>query len=83
MKTYYISTWGGGTPEYLVSAETKERAWQLVEAEWFKTFGHSGVGSDYYNRNDKIQTINDLIELPGFNNDKEIIIDLMELSEYE
>lgn len=36
LKTYFVSTWGAGTPDYLVTAATKERAWELVENDWRK-----------------------------------------------
>lgn len=76
MKVFYICVWGGGTPKYLVSAETKERAWELVQNEWKKTYD-GNIGSDYYHR-DRCQTIDSLIEL-DFLADKECIIDLSKM----
>ena len=74
MKVFYINIWGAGTPEYLVCAETKERAWELVQAEWRKIYDEWNVGADYYHR-DRAQTIDDLIEL-DFSTNKEYIVDL-------
>ena len=79
MKVFYIDVWGAGTPEYLVCAETKERAWELVQAEWRKTYDGWNVGADYYHR-DRAQTIDDLIEvkdfIPYLNDSKEVILNL-------
>ena len=82
MKVWYISTWGGGTPNYLVSAETKEKAWELVEKEWRKlNIGYDVGDLNYPYKRDRNfgrshQDISDLIEVSGFNNDKEYIVDL-------
>lgn len=78
MKTFVIFTWGGGTPTYLISAETKERAWEIVEETWRNEMHTFYVGTDYYHY-DRKQTIDDLIELPNFENNKESIIDINSL----
>jgi hypothetical protein len=79
-KVWKILTWGGGTPFYLVSASTKERAWELVREEWGKLNISYDVGGDYYERNgNKHQTIDDLKEVPFFYSDKEYIIDLYKI----
>lgn len=78
MKTFVIHTWSGGTPTYLVSAETKERAWEIVEETWRNEMHTFYVGSDYYHCNRK-QTIDDLIELPTFTNSIETIVDINSL----
>lgn len=75
-KVWKISTWGDGTPFYLVAASNKERAWKLVEQEWSKLNISCYVGGDYYGRTNKHQTIDDLKEVPFFYSDKEYIIDL-------
>ncbi len=78
MKIFGISTWGGGTPDYLVAAETKERAWKLVEEEWRKKFCSYCVGGNIYN-SDR-QTIDNLLELdiPWISATAEGIIDIHE-----
>lgn len=80
MNTWHIQTWGGGTPHYLVSAETKEEAWKMVEEEWRKkynsyyvggrTFDFFGAGKSTY------QTIDDLEEVVGLTTGTKLIIDL-------
>ena len=68
--TYYISTWGGGTPNYLVTAATKERAWELVEEDWRKRGLGRYVGlrpyPDSYVPGKDYQTIEHLKEVEGF-----------------
>lgn len=71
-KTWCISTWGGGTPIYLVTAKTKERAWELVESTWWKKY-HCPVGELSDNRH---QTIDNLMEVPGVFGIRESIVDL-------
>ena len=73
-KTWCINTWGGGTPFYLVTAKTKERAWELVEISWSRTF-HCPVGEL---REGHYQTIDNLLEIPGVYGSKEYIVDLYE-----
>ena len=77
MKTYHIDTWGGGTPHYLVSAETKEEAWKMVEQEWRKTYGNRYyfVGQVL---NGQYQTKDDLVEIVGLTTQTSMIIDLNE-----
>lgn len=75
MKTWHIQTWGAGTPHFLVTAPTKEEAWEIVKKEWRKHMPTWEVGMDYYKR-DKYQTIDDLVEIEGLTSEKPIIIDL-------
>ena len=77
MKTWHIKTCGGGTPHYLVSAETKERAWKMVEEEWRKKYGDCYVGS-YQSHSGKYnhQTIDDLKEVTGLTAQTSLIVDI-------
>ena len=79
MKTWHIQTWGAGTPYYLVSAETKEEAWKMVEEEWKKKYGNvpSKVGGyQSVTRGYIYQTENDLKEIVGLTTGTKLIIDL-------
>ena len=81
MKTWHIRTWGGGTPHYLVSAPTKEEAWEMVEEEWRKRYGNSYVGGskDWYasKRGERFnQSIEDLEEIEGWISDVKMIVDV-------
>lgn len=81
MKTWHIKTWGAGTPHYLVSAETKEEAWKMVEEEWRKKFASYYVGEKRYGQraNEKwYQTIDDLEEIKGLTTGTKMIFDLNE-----
>ena len=82
MKTWHIQTWGAGTPHYLVSAETKKKAWKMVEEEWRKKFASYYVGGhDSYfcgARKFTHQTENDLIEIKGLTTQTSLIVDLNE-----
>lgn len=82
MKTWHIKTWGGGTPHYLVSAETKEEAWKMVEEEWWKKFNTVGVGgrtSHFFDTEIYVhQNIDDLEEIVGLTTGTKLIIDLNE-----
>jgi hypothetical protein len=84
MKTWHIQTWGAGTPHYLVSAETKEEAWKMVEEEWRKKYGNvpSEVGgrTSYFFGTEiyRHQDIDDLIEIKGLTTGTKLIIDLNE-----
>lgn len=74
LKVYHIQTWGGGTPHFIVAAETKERAWELVVKEWRRIVGTPYVGQGNYDN--LKQTIDSLRWLPGLTCDKEVIYDL-------
>jgi len=80
MKTWHLQTWGGGTPHYLVSAETKEEAWKMVEDEWRKKFNIMEVGgriSHLFGTEIYVhQDMNDLIEINGLTTETKLIIDL-------
>lgn len=77
MKTWHIQTCGGGTPHYLVSAETKEEAWKMVEEEWWKKYNSSFVGGyESVTRGFIYQTENDLIEVKGLTTGTKLIMDL-------
>lgn len=82
MKTWHIQTWGTDTPHYLVSAETKEQAWAMVEEEWEKKFKTTVVGertSYYFDTKIHVhQTIDDLIEIEGLTTQTSLIVDLNE-----
>ena len=79
MKTWHIKTWGGGTPHYLVSAETKEEAWKMVEEEWRKKYNYSFVGGhESVIRGYIYQTENDLEEVVGLTTGTKMIFDLNE-----
>ena len=82
MKTWHIQTWGAGTPHYLVSAKTKEDAWEMVVKEWKKKFNTTFVGrKTSYVLGHEIhvhQDINDLIEIKGLTTPNSLIIDLNE-----
>ena len=81
MKTWHIKTWGAGTPHYLVSAETKEEAWKMVEKEWWKEFTSYYVGEKPYGQEVKgkwHQTIDDLEEIVGLTTGTKMIFDLDE-----
>ena len=77
MKTWHIDIWGGGTPHYLVSAETREEAWKMVEQEWRKIYGNRYyfVGQVLDGR---YQTKDDLVEIVGLTTQTSMIIDLNE-----
>lgn len=82
MKTWHIKTWGGGTPHYLVSAETKEEAWKMVQEEWKKKYNSYYVGAEYF-FGQKIggkwyQNIDDLKEIVGLTTGTKMIFDLNE-----
>lgn len=82
-KTWFISTWGGGTPDYLVTAESKERAWQLVEKDWREKrlgyyVGERPYATSYVPGKD-YQTAEHLKEVEGFFGDQERVIDLHKL----
>lgn len=68
MKVWHIQTWGGGTPHYLVSAETKEEAWLKVKMRWKKKYDNWDVSG----------RIDDLIEIKGLTTQTSLIIDLNE-----
>ena len=77
MKTGHIHTWGGGTPHYLVSASTKEEAWNMVEEEWRKKYNSGYVGGyESVTRGFIYQTENDLIEIKGLTTQTSLIVDL-------
>ena len=84
MKVWHIQTWGAGTPHYLVSAETKEDAWKMIEKEWKKKYGNvpSKVGGrafDFFgDRKYTHQTIDYLIEIKGLTTKTSLIVDLDE-----
>lgn len=79
MKTWHIQTWGAGTPHYLVSAETKEEAWKMVEREWRKIYEMPLVGGyESATRGFIYQTMHDLIEIEGLTTGTKLIIDLNE-----
>lgn len=89
MKAWHIQTWGAGTPHYLVSAETKEEAWKMVEEEWRrKKYGYKVGGHVSYipNPSNKwtdprvynYQDIDDLIEIKGLTTQTYLIVDLNE-----
>ena len=79
MKTWHIQTWGAGTPHYLVSAETKEEAWKMVEEEWRKIYDTPLVGGyKSVTRGFIYQTMHDLIEIVGLTTQTSLIIDLNE-----
>ena len=77
MKIWHIKTWGGGTPHYLVSAETKEGAWKMVEEEWRKKYNSYYVGL-YQSHSGKYnyQTIDNLKEVGGLTTQTSLIIDI-------
>ena len=85
MKVWHIETWGAGTPHYLVSAETKEEAWKMVEEEWRKKYGycphnvggHASIDS-FGAKKYVYQTIDDLKEIKGLTTGTNLIIDLNE-----
>jgi hypothetical protein len=82
MKVWHIQTWGAGTPHYLVSAETKEEAWKMVEEEWRKNFDTMGVGgrtSHFFGTEIYVhQDMDDLIEIKGLTTQTSLIVDLDE-----
>ena len=79
MKAWHIQTWGAGTPHYLVSAETKEEAWDMVFKEWNRIYDMPLVGGyESVTRGFIYQTINDLIEIEGLTTQTSLIIDLNE-----
>ena len=79
MKTWHIQTWGAGTPHYLVSAETREEAWKMVEEEWRKIYEMPFVGGcESATRGFIYQTMYDLIEIEGLTTRTKLIIDLNE-----
>ena len=82
MKAWHIQTWGAGTPHYLVSAKTKEAAWEMVEEEWRKEFNTMDVGvRTFYFFGTEIyahQNIDDLIEIKGLTTKTSLIVDLNE-----
>ena len=79
MKTWHIQTWGAGTPHYLVSAETREEAWKMVEKEWRKIYEMPLVGGyESATRGFIYQTMHDLIEIEGLTTGTKLIIDLNE-----
>lgn len=82
MKVWHIQTWGAGTPHYLVSAETKEEAWKMVEEEWRKNFDIMGVGgrtSHFFGTEIYVhQDMDDLIEIKGLTTQTSLIVDLDE-----
>ena len=78
LKVYHIQTWGGGTPHFIVAAESKERAWELVVREWRRIVGPSQVSRGNYDNLNHFQTIDYLRWLPGLTCDKEVIYDLNE-----
>lgn len=76
-KTYFISTWGAGTPDYLVTAATKERAWELVEEDWRNNnLGYFIGDAPYSKPGDKYQTVKHLREVEGFYGEEEKIVNL-------
>ena len=78
MKTWHIQTWGGGSPHYLVSAETKKEAWLKVKMEWKKKYGSWNVGGLSTPERFIYQTENDLIEIVGLTTQTSLIVDLNE-----
>lgn len=81
MKTWHIHTWGGGTPHYLVSAETKKEAWLKVKMEWKKKYDNYDVGGYQSAKGGYIHihnTENDLKEIVGLTTQTSLIIDLNE-----
>ena len=79
MKTWHIWTWGAGTPHYLVSAESKEEAWEMVKEEWKKEYNSPFVGGyESVTRGFIYQTENDLKEIKGLTTQTSLIVDLNE-----
>lgn len=78
MKTWHIQTWGAGTPHYLVSAETKEEAWDMVEEEWRKKYKTKVGYQDLGVRGEGWQTEVFLEEIVGLTTQTSLIVDLNE-----
>lgn len=80
MKTWHIQTWGADTPHYLVSAESKERAWEMVQEEWKKKYGNCNVGERYFDffgdKKYTYQTIDNLVLVKGLTTQTSLIVDL-------
>ena len=72
MKTWICTVFGGGTPLYLVSAESEKRAWQLIGKE---------LNSRYRNKYfiNKRNDTGGLVELDGWTSVEERIVDLEEV----
>ena len=78
---YYLSTDGAGTPKYMIVASNINRAFEMAQMEWSKTYsGH--IGSHYNWHTGKNTNGNDVrdIKYTGIRtNDPEHIVDLCEL----
>lgn len=66
---------------YLVGAETRERAWELICNAWREKYHNSVVGSDYYGRG-KGNTVEDLKEVNTVPAHvyREFVVDLFKLA---
>ena len=76
MKAWHIQTWGAGTPHYLVSAETKEDAWKMIEKEWRKKYKTKVGYQDLVVRGEGWQTEVFLKEIKGLTTQTSLIIDI-------
>ena len=65
MKTWICTVFGGGTPTYLISAESEKRAWELIKEKWKLYIGRGRCSG--------------LIEVPFWHADDERIDDINEL----
>ena len=70
-KTWICTIFGGGTPTYLVSAESEKRAWELIRQALEKWYG-----GRFYLSEDKT---GGLIEVPYWHADEERVDDVQEL----
>ncbi len=70
MKTWICTIFGGGTPNYLISAENEKRAWELIKGEWKDYVGKDQCSGlievpFWYADNERIDDINELYATNG------------------
>lgn len=70
-KTWICCIYGGGTPTYLVSAESEKQAWSLIR----KALGEKYRRQWYLQERD----CGGLVEVPGWHADEERIDDIHDL----
>lgn len=71
MKTWICTIFGGGTPTYLVSAESEKRAWELIRKELRTRYQHT-----YF---DMKEDTGGLVDFPGWTSEEERIVDIHEV----
>lgn len=82
-KVFFISTWGAGTPDYLIVAPDADTAFKMATKSWQEKYNTSrGIGSNYNFNTGKYtepQTVAHIKDTGITTSDSPVIMDLNEL----